>query len=397
MEKKFEKDFKELQELNLKNKDLIESLNKEFEVKCNSFLDEYNIKSIVKPTIGIDNFLNKDLSYIKLSELLKQKIGILGYFNSLRNHMNKTKIEPKFLDYNLSYIQDLESKFQSLDSIENANSYNDLFTNNGYMIDNELENFLKLANNKGFIHGNNEYVYIVIFNKVKIKDKDVIIFNYIPYNKVFFKLLYIYILLEQYFSITIDSIYSMNKDLFFVVDSSLAKECNDIRYTYNYDENIISKNENFNFIHLVKLDLKGKLVDLNFDNMGELIRSLNHQDKVSIINKLNSEITPFIDYEEGYLFNYISKFLFLVSDLDTFIKSIRDNIDININQGPQKYRGSINYISHTLISFDKGFRDSLYNHNRKFIGESGEHRHDRYIPKSCFSFKNIHINMGKIR
>nr|UYL26252.1 hypothetical protein [Cordyceps militaris] len=394
MEEKFEKDFKELRELNLKKKELLESLNKEFEIKCNSFLKKYNIRSKFNINIGIENLLNKDLSYAKLLELLNLKIGSLAYINSLKDHMNKTKIEPKFLDYNLSYIKDLEYKFQSLDSIENTNS-NDLFAENGYMIDYELENLLKFAQHRDFKYDNNDYVYLVVFNKIKNKGRNVLVYNYIAYNKIFLKLLYIFLEFEQLFSINLNSI---SKDLFFIIDSSLMKECNNIKSNYNFNENIIYQDEVFNFIHLLKSVVKGRLIDFNYEDMGKLIPPLNQQDEINILNKLTNEIN--IDYRaEGYLFNYISRFLFLVSDLDLFIKSVRDNIDVDVNQGPQKDRGSINYISHTLIHLDKAFRDSLYNHNRKYIKSeiNNNYVYDRYIPRSCFSFRNIHINIGKVK
>ena len=394
MKEKFEKDYKELQELNLKNKKLFESLNKEFETKCNSFLDTYNLKSKINNKQGIETLLNKDLSYSKLLELLNLQTGCLGFISSLKDHMDKTEIQPKLLDYNLNYINYLENKFKSLDSIENIHNTNNLFTpKNGYMIDYELEKFFKSAQNKNFKHNNNDYVYMVIFNKVKNKNKDIIIYNYIPYNKVFLKLLYIYIEIEQLSSMTLDSI---NKDFFFIIDSSLMKECDDIKSNCEFNDHSM---EIINFIHLMKLEVKGKLLDFNYKDMGNLIKWLNDKNEVSIFNLLTAGKST-IDYQsEGYLFNYISKFLFLVSDLDTFIKSIHDNVDIDINQGPQKDRGRINYISHTLIHLDKAFRDSLYNHNREYVESAGINQdiYDRYIPRSMFSFRNIHINMGKVR
>lgn len=71
-----------------------------------------------------------------------------------------------------------------------------------------------------------------------------------------------------------------------------------------------------------------------------------------------------------------------------------------VNKGPQKLRGNTSYISYILSCIDRGFRISMYNHNRIYLERSIhniEIRNTRYIPKSCFSYKNIHMNLGKIR
>lgn len=73
---------------------------------------------------------------------------------------------------------------------------------------------------------------------------------------------------------------------------------------------------------------------------------------------------------------------------------------MEVNKGPQKHRGNTSYISHILHRIDKSFRTSMYNHNRIFLDENCHNKLKKdsiYIPKSCFSYKNIHMNLGKIR
>jgi hypothetical protein len=67
------------------------------------------------------------------------------------------------------------------------------------------------------------------------------------------------------------------------------------------------------------------------------------------------------------IYNYLSRFIFIVSDLSGFINSIKKTTCSKVNQGPQKYSGSINYISYILYRIDKAFRDSMYNHNRAYL------------------------------
>lgn len=124
-----------------------------------------------------------------------------------------------------------------------------------------------------------------------------------------------------------------------------------------------------------------------------MIKTLNND---SPIEKLK-EYLPSLSKE--HIHNYLARFIFIVSDLDNFKNSLKNAIDMEVNQGPQKDRGDGNYISYILSRIDKGFRDSMYNHNRIFLEYrcSPEYKYDRYIPKSCFSYKNIHMNLGKVR
>lgn len=93
------------------------------------------------------------------------------------------------------------------------------------------------------------------------------------------------------------------------------------------------------------------------------------------------------------------RFIFIVSDLKDFTDQVK-TIDGEVNLGPQKERGSGSYLSDTLSNIDRGFRNSMFNHNRVYIDNMVHDRDTRYksyLPKSCFSFKNIHMNMGNVR
>lgn len=144
---------------------------------------------------------------------------------------------------------------------------------------------------------------------------------------------------------------------------------------------------------------------MNYEEIGELIKLLYKKDEKNILKALRKSVIMetleeyLSEYKRVNTYNYLSRFIFIVSDLDSFINSIAKTIGSEVNQGPQKHRGTSSYISYILISLDKAFRASMYNHNRTYVNYvwKTQDKYDIYIPKSCFSFKNIHINLGKVR
>lgn len=110
----------------------------------------------------------------------------------------------------------------------------------------------------------------------------------------------------------------------------------------------------------------------NKENL-KLIKYLIIKDDINIIKILNNSltrkglnqyITPRVKEQ---IYNYLSIFIFIVSDLDNFKNSLKNTIDMGVNQGPQKDRVNGSYISQVLFQIDKGFRDSMYNHNRMYL------------------------------
>lgn len=152
--------------------------------------------------------------------------------------------------------------------------------------------------------------------------------------------------------------------------------------------------------------MKGSIKDMNYKEMGELVNLLNLKDEIGILKALGkdiSSINELLEYvnnsKKDTIHNYLSRFIFIVSDLDSFISSVKENINKDVNQGPQKLRGRSSYISYILTRIDKSFRDSMYNHNRLYLDKipNNEFKKERYIPKSCFSYKNIHLNLGNVK
>ena len=96
--------------------------------------------------------------------------------------------------------------------------------------------------------------------------------------------------------------------------------------------------------------------------------------------------------------NIINGILFVVEDLDYFIKSVA-NKGFVVNQGPNSFRGQINSMSSFLGNLDVDYRSSLFNHYTYHISKGQIHSslYDYKLKRQHFSFTNIHQNIGNTR
>jgi hypothetical protein len=80
-----------------------------------------------------------------------------------------------------------------------------------------------------------------------------------------------------------------------------------------------------------------------------------------IIKYINPDFSANFIMKDNFTFSILNSTLFVVSDLRSLIKNIRDN-GYNVNEGPQRWRGQVNSMSSFLSSLDLDYRHSLYNH-----------------------------------
>ena len=170
--------------------------------------------------------------------------------------------------------------------------------------------------------------------------------------------------------------------------------------------------------NLLSLDSKIILEKLNY------LEFLNNRDQLSInqcidlINKLNFKVKSNKDmsivlkkiYDKDYKYfinnllgidlleyscsiNLINTTMFVVKDLDNFIQSVA-NSGFEVNKGSKKCRGEVNSMNNLLSLVDIDYRDSLYNHSNYHLKDKRIYSN---LTKDKFSFKNIHMNIGKIR
>ena len=159
-----------------------------------------------------------------------------------------------------------------------------------------------------------------------------------------------------------------------------------------------------NIIDLYKIIVKGKLHSINLQDMSIIIQLLyeknsklladkiySYSDMSHHIDKIKNEINQFNNCRKD-IFNVVSRFIFVVSDLDSLTKNIKNLGLINVNTGPQSFRGTTSYINYLLITLGKDFRDSMSRHNLSYIN-----KYSNPIHISKFNYNNIHNNLGKSR
>jgi hypothetical protein len=91
----------------------------------------------------------------------------------------------------------------------------------------------------------------------------------------------------------------------------------------------------------------------------------------------------------------INTCLFIVKDLDSFIKGIR-NKGYNINGGPQNSRSKLSGLESNLANIDTDFREALCNHNNYHVIQ-GNINEGFYLSREKFSYVNIHMNIGNVK
>jgi len=380
MKENFETDYNLLIEQKRKNLEIKKFLlENEFKLKekCEEFLNKYNKDSI-----------NKDTLY----DIVNRRIEYKEFLYSI-NKLDRSELE----NFN---IEGSKNEYSTTDSIEGNNNINNLNyanENSHYLINNELLYYLKMNNPlKGEMLFNgedkNQFFNMVVFNVIRIDDNPVLIYNYISYNKLLFILFYAYISIEQKsFLYSLNNSGYISSDYFFVMDNELIKEnpktkIIDIELIKRFDfyKNIMN-DELFmfknlkNVIQLCKFYTKGNLYNINIEENLKILEYIFYRDDYKLINLLNNDHSE-NSYEDSSNYNLIAnivereivyktltRFIFVVSDLDKFIKIIREKYNIDINQGSQKYRGKNSYISYILYEIDKGFRDSMYNHHKSYV------------------------------
>lgn len=85
----------------------------------------------------------------------------------------------------------------------------------------------------------------------------------------------------------------------------------------------------------------------------------------------------------------------MIDDLNSLIKELQPHFDGKVNQGPQKWRGQSDSLSHTINSIDSYFRKSLNRHNQYHVNVGNIPR-GSFIGRSKFFYQN-NLNLGNVR
>jgi hypothetical protein len=232
--------------------------------------------------------------------------------------------------------------------------------------------------------------YLVMFNTLNHKEK-LLVYNYINYNDMFLDSLINYLIINNK---------KLNRgieprfvDEYIIFIENTLSNVPDFR-----DESLNLKDGSkgmFDFfrdiigtIHTRSIENLVDLLVLSYErDFGKFIEYLDFRGGKEYIKYYKS-----INNQDFSKLNIYNKCIFFVSDI-TKLKALLEEKGFTCNQGPQQFRGQINSMFSALSIIDKQFRDSMYNHvsfHHKII-------YGYSMPKSKFSFKNVHINLGSSR
>ena len=304
---------------------------------------------------------------------------------------------------------------------------NNIYINNSvYLISHNLASCLKhgyIINKQEKKNMSKKFFYVVIFNKVwnSRDNRYTLVYNYMKYNKKFILLYYLYASIEQSY-VSINKQNNIGAGYFFILDKNLDSFSDNeviIKYkSYFMDKNINNIKFTPDFINICKSMISKLLISLTFEDISFIIANLansspnNIEPRKEIAYKLRlaaldncllhpSDIDHKLedmkvsnDKEKKELYNDISRFLFIVSDVRGLVNCIKkSSIYTDTNPGPTKNIGGHSMIGNILYDFDKNFRHSMYNHHilhKTF--DDDEKILD--LDFDNFSYKNIHCNLG---
>lgn len=214
--------------------------------------------------------------------------------------------------------------------------------------------------------------------RVLNKNKNTIVYGYIHYHPALWKSLLWYILSKNMHGILNEwghylTIWELDP---FIIDPDHLENTNKeiIRKT-SYNKEF---NEFFNRDHISKYDLFHKIFNklilyVSHEDSSIFVDLAFKKDYLNVIKYIAKIIgkNSWIDRADADLFmkdkkdqskfNILHGCVFMVSDLNLFINSIKEK-GYEINQETSSIRSQVTSIDSFLLSIDKDFRDSLYNH-----------------------------------
>lgn len=256
-------------------------------------------------------------------------------------------------------------------------------------------------------------IYLVAVRLLN-NDKGTIIYNYIYYPEIFLETFITYVITRNINSSRYnewgDTFFIINKDVFFKNHNFNKFDIKDGDYSRFMFSDLSDLNKYFDSIKqyysssittsLINLINSLTYITLNMDELINILKLSVNKDYKKYIGTI---LKPFIDSKLFNLddidneqdINLLNCNLFIVNDINTF-KNAAKTYNYDINEGPQKWRGQINSMSGLLSSIDSDYRNSLYYHNNYHV-RFGQVDTNYALPKSKFSFRNIHMNLGNVR
>lgn len=279
---------------------------------------------------------------------------------------------------------------------------NDILYNNWDKISPELYEVLqtgKLPVNSKRLEKNQPGIYLVMVRVLK-KDTNVLVYNYICYHSLFQFSLLAFLMKRCVFNIK-NTEYKETGEFLTIFDDVFNVNPSDLSsFISQFNSFVVQSVSIVHYYEIIKLI--NKLMYLsNYETMSQLLRYGYNNEYSNFISKIVSSIPDFdIEYRLKRTrweipISLINSCVFVVNDINLFLASVKDK-DLNINQGPSGWRGQVSSMQNILCNLDTEYRNQLYQSN---LHDVQSYNLDKrfLLPRSKFSFNNIHMNLGSVR
>lgn len=262
------------------------------------------------------------------------------------------------------------------------------------------ELYAKCINNlygvlKSGVCDNKSGVYLLSL-RVLNKDNNVVIYNYIYYPDEFVFSLLIYI--RHFFDSEKQMSFCESENIITIVESNLGPllevdgiSCYICDNMSQEVKDAWSNAEDINIWDTVKF-VKSQKYNSEVYSIVDLIRRGVARNYFEFLKMLLGSCDLEDDVSDLYL---LKNCLFVVKDINVIISELKE-CGININKGPASQRDTLNSMSGMLYTWDLNFRGSLHKTVRYSV-ETGIIPGKVVLPKSKFSFSNIHMRLGNVR
>jgi hypothetical protein len=259
----------------------------------------------------------------------------------------------------------------------------------------------------GSLVGNSSYnggVHLVAFRVIKnSKGYIEVVYNSVVYPEIFVNTLLSHLITKSDFGRSFlfrewGDFYTLIDDNFFIEES--INELKNVSLHNEYcKENIFidqSPHENL-YIRLFD-SLKKKCSIGTLDQMLTVISLWIHKEYDQFLIKLYPDTFSTESLKNETIpkdFHLLKHSLFVVKDLNLLLTKLRD-LNYTVSRGPINQRSQLNSLSSFLSCVDEDYRNSLYKHHLYRI-QNGSIPSGALLSRSKFSFRNIHMNIGKVK